>query len=127
MTVHPRPTDAELEILRTIWSRGPSTVREVHDELSRTKTTGYTTVLKFMQIMVEKGLLRRTEDHRVHTYHSTAPQETTQRQLVTDLVERAFGGSPTGLVMQALSSKRASKQELAEIRTLLDEYERGKK
>jgi predicted transcriptional regulator len=122
----PRPTDAELEILRIIWSRGPSTVRQVHDELSRLKTTGYTTVLKFMQIMTEKGLLRRTEEHRVHTYYSTVPQETTQQQLVADLLDRAFGGEPTQMVMQALSGKRASKQDLAEIRRLLDEYEGGR-
>jgi BlaI family transcriptional regulator, penicillinase repressor len=126
MAVQPRPTDAELEILRIVWSRGPSTVREVHDEISRIKTAGYTTVLKFMQIMTEKGLLKRTEDHRVHIYDAAVPQQTTQRQLVTDLVERAFGGSPTEMVMQALSSTRASQEELAEIRKILDEYEGGR-
>ena len=125
MKVQPRPTDAELEILRIIWSRGPSTVREVHDEAANSK--GYTTVLKFMQIMTDKGLLRRTEEHRVHTYHSTVPQETTQRQLVIDLLDRAFGGKPTQLVMQALSDKRASKQDLAEIRRMLDEHDGGKR
>ena len=124
MDPQPRPTDAELEILRIIWSRGPSTVREVFDEMAKARNAGYTTVLKFMQIMLDKGLLQRTESHRVHTYESTVPQETTQRQLVRDLADRAFGGSPSSLVMQALAAKPASKNELAQIRQMLDEYER---
>lgn len=127
MEAQPRPTDAELEILRIIWTRGPSTVREVFDEMSKGRNAGYTTVLKFMQIMVEKGLLERTEAHRVHTYHATAPREQTQRQLVRDLADRAFGGSPSSLMMQALAAKPASSEELAQIRSLLDQYERGKK
>jgi BlaI family transcriptional regulator, penicillinase repressor len=123
-----RPTDAELEILRVLWDSGPSTVREVHAVLSQTKPMGYTTVLKFMQIMVEKGLIRRSEGaQRAHVYESSVPQEQTQRQLVGDLVGRAFAGSATELVMQALSEKRATPQELAKIRELLDEYERGTK
>jgi len=126
MEPQPRPTDAELEILRIIWARGPSTVREVFDDLANIKTTGYTTVLKFMQIMVEKGLLVRTEQHRVHTYHTSVPREQTQRQLVRDLADRAFGGSPSSLMMQALAAKPASADELAQIRQLLDEYERGR-
>jgi len=126
MEPQPRPTDAELEILRIIWARGPSTVREVFDDLANIKTAGYTTVLKFMQIMVEKGLLVRTEQHRVHTYHTSVPREQTQRQLVRDLADRAFGGSPSSLMMQALAAKPASAHELAQIRHLLDEYERGK-
>jgi len=95
--------------------------------MAKGRNAGYTTVLKFMQIMVEKGLLKRTEAHRVHTYHATAPREQTQRQLVRDLAERAFGGSPSSLMMQALAAKPASKEELAQIRKMLDEYERGKK
>jgi BlaI family penicillinase repressor len=127
MVAQPRPTDAELEILRIIWTRGPSTVREVFDEMAKGRNAGYTTVLKFMQIMVEKGLIGRTEAHRVHIYEATAPREQTQRQLVRDLADRAFGGSPSSLMMQALAAKPASMEELAQIRSLLDEYERGTK
>jgi predicted transcriptional regulator len=119
-----RPTDAELEILAVLWSRGPSTVREVHDELNRAKPTGYTTVLKFLQIMVDKGLVQRHEVHRMHVYEAAAPQETTQNQLVRDLAARAFGGSPLQLAMRALATDRASAAELAQIRQLLDECER---
>jgi len=121
----PRPTDSELEILRVLWRRGPSTVRAVHNEISRTKPAGYTTVLKLMQIMTGKGLVRRDEKERAHVYEARVPQEQTQRQLVGDLLERAFEGSATRLVMQALSAKKASAAELSEIRELLDEYERG--
>ena len=124
MEPQPRPTDAELEILRIIWSRGPSTVREVFEEMAKTRNAGYTTVLKFMQIMMEKGLVKRTEAHRIHMYEATVPQEQTQRQLVRDLADRAFGGSPSSLVMQALAAKPASDEELAQIRKMLDEYER---
>jgi predicted transcriptional regulator len=123
----PRPTAAELEILRALWSLGPSTVREVYDRLNHTKPTGYTTVLKLMQIMAEKGLVARNEQQRAHVYEAACRQEDTQRQLVGDLVERAFGGSATQLVMQALAAKRATPEELAEIRRILDEFERGAK
>jgi len=123
----PRPTAAELEILRVLWSLGPSTVREVHDRLNQTKPMGYTTVLKLMQIMADKGLVGRNEDQRAHVYEASGRQEDTQRQLVGDLVERAFGGSATQLVMQALAAKRATPEELAEIRRILDEFERGAK
>ena len=121
----PRPTDSELEILSVIWQQGPSTVRAVHKEINRTKPAGYTTVLKLMQIMTEKGLVRRDEKERAHVYEARVPQEQTQRQLVGDLLARAFDGSATRLVMQALSAKKASAAELSEIRELLDEYERG--
>lgn len=123
----PRPTAAELEILRVIWSLGPSTVREVFEQLNQTKPMGYTTVLKLMQIMADKGLVGRNEDQRAHVYEAACRQEDTQRQLVGDLVERAFGGSATQLVMQALAAKRATPEELAEIRRILDEFERGTK
>jgi len=123
----PRPTDAELEILRVLWGRGPSTVREVHEAMSRTKSSGYTTVLKFMQIMTDKGLLRRNEDQRAHVYEATLPQSETQRLLVGELLDKAFGGSAANLVMHALASKPASPEELSRIRRLLDEYERGAK
>ncbi len=115
------PTDAELGILRVLWERGPSTVREVHEALK--DGSGYTTVLKLMQIMTEKGLVVRDESQRAHVYSAQATQQKTQRQLVTDLVDRAFGGSPAQLAMQALSSKKTSPEELAELRRLLDTLE----
>jgi BlaI family penicillinase repressor len=96
-----QPTDAELEILRVLWERGPSTVREVHEVISRTKPAGYTTILKLLQIMTEKGLVRRNEEQRAHVYEPQMAKEQTQRQLLGDLLERAFGGSATELVMQA--------------------------
>jgi predicted transcriptional regulator len=123
----PRPTDAELLILRVLWERGPSTVREVHDILSTTQATGYTTVLKLLQIMTEKGLVVRDESERAHVYESRHSQQRTQRQIVSDLVDRAFGGSPAQLVMQALSGQKASAKELNEIRELLDQIEGDKR
>jgi predicted transcriptional regulator len=121
----PRPTDAELDILRVLWERGACTVREVQEALNETKPTGYTTVLKLMQIMTDKGLVRRDEQQRAHVYEAQLPQEQTQRQLVSDLVERVFNGSASGLVMQALAGKKTSASELSEIRKILDEVERG--
>jgi predicted transcriptional regulator len=123
----PRPTDAELEILNVLWRRGPSTVREVQEALLENKETGYTTVLKLMQIMAEKGLVSRDESDRRHVYEAGKAQDETQRLLLSDLLDRAFNGSATKLVQQALSSKRASKEELAEIRRMLDELEGGRK
>ncbi len=122
----PRPTDAELEILTVLWSRGPSTVREVHEAIARRKPAQYTTVLKLMQIMAEKGLVQRDERQRAHVYRASKPREWTQRQLAGDLLQRAFGGSAAGLVLGALSARKASAAELAEIRLLLDEYEKGR-
>jgi predicted transcriptional regulator len=122
----PRPTDAELDILTVLWSRGPSTVRDVHQELVKRKSTQYTTVLKLMQIMAEKGLVRRNEDQRAHVYEASRPREWTQRQLAGDLLQRAFAGSAQRLMLGALSAKKASKEDLAELRRLLDEYEEGK-
>lgn len=121
----PRPTDAELGILRVLWERGPCTVREVHDVLHKDEQggSGYTTVLKLMQIMTDKGLVERDESNRAHVYKARATQQKTQRQLVTDLVERAFGGSPAQLALQALSTKKTSREELAELRRLLDTLE----
>ena len=118
----PLPTDSELEILRVLWDRGPSTVRQVFEKLQRTKPVGYTTVLKLMQIMAEKGLVRRNEEQRTHVYEARLPQESTQRQLVGDLLDRAFGGSAMQMVMQALSTKRATSAEIDQIRRMLDEY-----
>ena len=123
----PRPTDAELAILRVLWERGPSTVRDVTEALQKERGTGYTTALKLMQIMTEKGLVQRNDSQRTHVYEAVAAAEVTQKQLVTDLLERAFGGSAQQLVMQALSSKKASSAELIEIRKLIDEMEKKTK
>jgi predicted transcriptional regulator len=114
----PRPTNAELSILRVLWSRGPSTVREVHGSLK--DGSGYTTVLKQLQVMAEKGLVVRDERERAHVYAPKVDQERTQRQLVEELVERVFGGSPVQLAMQALSSRPTDPAELAELKKLLD-------
>ncbi len=125
MRALPRPTDAELAILQILWERGPSTVRDVHGALTRTRTLGYTTALKLLQIMTEKGLVRRDETDRSHIYEARLSADQTQRQLVTDLLERAFGGSAGKLVMHALSLRKASSEELADIRRLLDDHKRG--
>ncbi|WP_321472700.1 BlaI/MecI/CopY family transcriptional regulator [uncultured Paludibaculum sp.] len=122
-----RPTDSELEILGVLWDKGAATVREVHEELSLRKPTGYTTVLKFMQIMTDKGLLTRREQHRVHVYESAVPREATQSELVRDLAQRAFGGSALELAMRALESNRATPGELDQIRRLLDQAEKGRR
>jgi predicted transcriptional regulator len=123
MSKQPRPTDGELEILRVLWRTGPATVREVHEELCREKpSTGYTTILKLLQIMADKGLVMRDEKSKAHVYRARVAQEQTQRQLVGDLLDRAFGGSASRLVMQALSTRKASVQEIAEIRQMLDDY-----
>jgi BlaI family transcriptional regulator, penicillinase repressor len=118
----PRPTDAELEILTVLWSIGPATVREVHDVINRRRTAQYSTVLKFMQIMAEKGLVRRDEKQRAHIYEAARPREWTQRQLARDLLDRAFSGSAKALLVGALSARKATKQELAELRKLVDEH-----
>ena len=119
----PRPTQAETAILQVLWRRGPSTVREVHDVLNEQRPMGYTTVLKLLQIMHEKGLVRRDESQRSHRYQAVSSQRRTQQQLVAELLDRAFGGSMRNLVMHALSSRKASRKDLAEIRGLLDELE----
>jgi BlaI family penicillinase repressor len=120
----PLPTEAELAILSVLWTSGPATVREVHDALSH-KQTGYTTVLKQMQLMVDKGLLERTERFRSHVYSAGLPKEQTQQLLAGNLLQRAFDGSAKNLVLGALSSQKVSATELAEIRLLLDEFEKG--
>jgi BlaI family penicillinase repressor len=123
----PRPTDAELEILTVLWSRGPSTVRDVYENIAERKPTQYTTVLKLMQIMAEKGLVVRNEKQRAHVYEAARPAEWTQQQLAGDLLRRAFNGSARSLMMGALSARKTSKAELAELRKLLDDYEKGAK
>jgi BlaI family penicillinase repressor len=121
----PRPTDSELAILRVLWDQGPSTVRAVHQVLAGVRETGYTTTLKLMQIMAEKGLVTRDESARTHVYTARLTQDQTQRQLVADLVHRAFGGSATALVLQALSSHPTSADELTKIQKLIADYKQG--
>ncbi|HEY3937721.1 MAG TPA: BlaI/MecI/CopY family transcriptional regulator [Bryobacteraceae bacterium] len=123
----PKPTSMELEILRVLWERGPSTVREVHEVLTRSKPTGYTTVLKLLQIMTAKGTVTRNEEARAHVYEARLPAENTKRQLVGDLLRRAFAGSASQLMMHALAGRKTSAAEIEEIRRLLDEYERKSK
>ena len=118
-----RPTTTELAILNVLWERGPSTVRQVHDGLPETMRRGYTTTLKLMQIMADKGLLERDESRRSHIYTARRSQTATQGLLVGDLARRAFGGSTADLVMRALSEQPATAEELAEIRALLDRLE----
>jgi predicted transcriptional regulator len=118
-----KPTDAELGILRVLWSRGPSTVRQVAEALGR--EAGYTTVLKLLQIMTEKRLVVRDEASRTHVYQAAYTEDQTQKQLVSDLLDRAFGGSAAKLVLQALAANKTSPEELAEIRKLLDKQRGG--
>jgi predicted transcriptional regulator len=117
-----KPTDAELAILRVLWERGPSTVRQVHEALAGTRETGYTTTLKLMQIMADKGLVKRNEAARTHVYSAIAGEAQTQQQLLRDLADRAFGGSAAALVLRALSAEDTSESELREIRKLIDDY-----
>jgi predicted transcriptional regulator len=121
----PRPTDSELAILRVLWRLGASTVRQVHNELSRREPAGYTTTLKLLQIMTEKGLVTRNESQRAHVYQARLAAEETQSQLVRDLLDRAFEGSAGRHVLRALASRPASAEELADIRKLLDDLEGG--
>jgi len=116
-----RPSDGELAILRVLWALGPSTVREVHTELSKDRDMGYTTALKLMQIMAEKGLVIRDESARTHIYRATQEEASTQTFLVKDLAQRAFGGRAAALVLRALETEPASREELDEIQRLLDE------
>ena len=121
----PKPTASELEILQVLWTRGPSTVREVHDELHEKKDLGYTTVLKLLQIMTTKGTVRRNEDQRAHVYEACQPAEKTKRQLAGDVLQRVFEGSASQLMLHALEGRHTSKQEMEELRRLLDEHERS--
>ena len=117
------PTDSELEILQVLWERGSATVREVFVELHEARGAGYTTVLKLMQIMAEKGLLERDQSVRPQVYRASKPRRETQRQLTTDFLDRAFGGSSSRLVMQALAARKSSPEELRKIRELLERLE----
>ena len=121
---HPqKPTASELEILRVLWERGSSTVRDVHEALREKKDLGYTTVLKLLQIMTAKGTVRRNEEQRAHVYEACQPATETKRQLVGDVLQRVFEGSASELMIHALEGRRTSKEELHELRRLLDEYE----
>ena len=117
------PTPSELEILHILWARGPSTVREIHEVLSKEKDVGYTSALKFLQIMTTKGLVKRTEEQRAHVYSASESAEKTKQQFATDVLQRVFRGSASQLMQHVLSGKR-SKTELDEIRRMLDEYEK---
>lgn len=124
MAALPVPTNAELEVLGLLWRDGPLTVRDLHETIARRRNVGYTTVLKTLQVMAEKGLVARDESERSHVYAAAIPESAVKKRLVSDLVDRAFDGSAAGLVMQALSSKRASPEELKEIRRMLDSLKR---
>jgi BlaI family penicillinase repressor len=122
-----KPTASELEILHVLWTRGPSTVREVHESLSEKKDLGYTTVLKLLQIMTTKGTVRRNETQRAHVYEACLPAEQTKRQLAGDMLQRVFEGSASQLMMHALAGRKSSPEEITELRRLLDEYERTRR
>jgi BlaI family penicillinase repressor len=122
-----KPTASELEILHVLWSRGPSTVREVHDALNEKKAMGYTTVLKLLQIMTTKGTVRRNETQRAHVYEACLPAEQTKRQIAGDMLQRVFEGSASQLMVHALAGSKASAEEIEELRRLLDEYERNRR
>ncbi len=123
----PKPTEAELEMLRVLWNLGPLTVRQIHEALPKSKSTGYTTTLKILQKMADKGLVKRDESAKSHIYEAAIEAEKTQRQLVRHLMQSAFGGNPARLAMQALSEEQATPEELASIRNLLDELEAGQR
>jgi BlaI family transcriptional regulator, penicillinase repressor len=122
----PRPTDAELEILTVLWSRGSSTVRDVHEVIASRRPAQYTTVLKVLQVMAGKGLVQRDEEQRAHVYRASRPAAWTQRQLAGDLMRRAFDGSAKNLILGALSARKTSPREFEEIRKMLNAYKEGK-
>ena len=121
------PTVAELDILHVLWDHGPSTVREVQERLATERPTVYTTVLKQLQVMTEKGLVRRNARSRSHMYEARFPREETQRRIAADLLDRAFRGSPTALLLGVLSAQSATSSDLAEIRKMIDDYEKRKR
>ncbi len=125
--IHPKPTDAELEILQVLWEHGPSSVRFVNEILNGKREIGYTTTLKLMQIMLEKGIVKRNTDARSHIYEASAERERTQQNLLDTFVDNVFSGSAMNLVMQALGNHQASKAELDEIKALISKIENDKK
>lgn len=120
----PKPTASELQILRVLWTRGPSTVRQVYDALNESKSMGYTTVLKLLQIMATKGIVSRNEDQRAHIYEARLPAEETKRQLAGDVLQRVFEGSASQLMMHVLAGRRSSREEIDQLRQLLEEHAR---
>jgi len=123
----PKPTDAEMEILNVLWQLEPATVRQIHEHLTRTKQAQYTTTLKQLQVMTEKGLVVRDESERSHVYRAAVPRNQVQRQMTTHLIDRVFGGSARGMLMEALGAKNVSKKDLAELRQMIDDFEKGTK
>lgn len=119
-----QPTASELEILQVLWDRGPSTVRDVHQILNEKRPVGYTTVLKLLQIMTAKGSVQRNEEQRAHVYEAVQPAEKTKRQFAMDMLQRVFDGSASELMMHALASGKSTKEEIQELRRLLNEFER---
>jgi BlaI family penicillinase repressor len=119
-----KPTASELEILQVLWERGPSTVREVHEQLNGKRPMGYTSVLKLMQIMTSKGAVRRNEEQRAHVYEAVQPAEKTKQQFAVDVLQRVFDGSASELMMHALAGHKATREEMEELRRLLKDYER---
>jgi len=117
-----KPTDTELQILLVLWRRGPSTVRQVHEQINRERSLGYTSVLKLLQIMTEKGHVKRNKEQRAHIYEAVEPAEKTKRQLATDVLNRVFEGSASEMMMHALADRPASRGELSEIRRLIDDF-----
>ena len=124
LTKHQKPTESELEILQVLWNENAATVRTVHEELAKTKDSGYTTTLKLMQIMFEKGLVIRDDSSRTHIYQANISKEKTQKQLLDKMVNSLFSGSHSQLVMQALGSHTPTRKELDEIQQLLDQYKK---
>ncbi len=120
-TASSQPTEVELQILRTLWELGPSTVRDVHNRITETKDTKYSTTVKMLSVMLEKGLVKRDDCVRPQVYRTAASQQRTQKRMLTEMIQKVYDGSATSLVLQALSSTRASKQDLAKIRKLLDQ------
>jgi len=118
-----QPTEVELQILRILWDDGPSIVRHVHDSLQEFKQTTYSTTVKMLSVMLDKGLLKRDENATPHVYRPAAPQQRTQKRMLGDLIEKVYDGSATALMLHALSSKKATPEELKEIRELLDQLE----
>ena len=123
----PKPTDSELELLRILWKLGPATVRQVHESQEPAKTSGYTTTLKLMQIMAEKGLVQRDESAKAHLYSASFTEQHARKRMVGELVDRLFAGSTAQLVLHALANRKSSPKELDEIRQLLGNYEGAKR
>lgn len=123
----PRPTDAEIEILHVLWQLEPATVRQVHEHLTQTKQAQYTTTLKQLQVMTEKGLVVRDESERSHVYRAAVARNQVQRQMTTHLLDRVFGGSARSMLMEALGAKKVSKKEIAELRQMIDDFEKSQK